>query len=217
MTGDAETDVTGDARAASARHQLVFGYGSLVARAGFTPRRRADPRGRVCDLVGFRRRFGVAMDNMRTIPGYKYYVDAATGERPSVQVAFLDVSPDAGAAVNGLLFPVSDAELAALDERERSYRRVDVTDAVRPPPTRPTSVFVGSDSARRRFQAGLASGSLVVGRGYLRRVEASFEALGADEAVRYRTSTEPPPCPVVELERIDVPPGASTLAEERRG
>src|SRR5687767_9643026 len=81
---------------------LVFGYGSLLEAAGGTPRR----------LSGHRRRFGVAMDNRRTIPGYKYYLDAATGERPAVFVAFLDIVEDPGSAVEGISFEVDPATLA---------------------------------------------------------------------------------------------------------
>jgi hypothetical protein len=95
---------------------LVFGYGSLLEGAAGTP----------CRLPGHRRRFGVAMDNRRTIPGYKYYLDAATGERPAVFVAFLDIVEDPGSAVEGLSFEVDAAALAALDDRERNYRRVEV-------------------------------------------------------------------------------------------
>jgi hypothetical protein len=69
----------------------VFGYGSLAAAglAGLnrTPRRE----GFVADLEGFERGWGVAMDNTRTVPGYKCYVDR-TGSRPDVCVAFLDLT-----------------------------------------------------------------------------------------------------------------------------
>ena len=91
---------------------LVFGYGSL-----------ADPGGRPHRLARWRRVWGVAMDNRVTIPGYKYYLDPA-GARPAVHVAFLDVVPDAGAAVEGRAIEVED--LVALDARERNYRRVEV-------------------------------------------------------------------------------------------
>src|SRR4051794_32580383 len=93
---------------------FVFGYGSLLDGAGGEP----------CVLQGFRRGWTVAMDNRRTLPGYRYFLDAATGERPPVYVAFLDIRPCAGARVNGIVFP---ADLAVLDARERNYAREDVT------------------------------------------------------------------------------------------
>ena len=66
---------------------FVFGYGSLVRR----------PDGIPCHLLGHRRAWNVAMDNRRTIPGYKYYVDPETGERPPVRVTFLSLYPAARA------------------------------------------------------------------------------------------------------------------------
>ena len=111
---------------------LVFGYGSL-----------ADPgAGRPHRLAGWRRVWGVAMDNRVTIPGYKYYLDPA-GARPAVHVAFLDVVPDPGAAVEGRAIEVED--LAPLDARERNYRRVEVGGIW---------VYVGLEAARARFAAG---------------------------------------------------------------
>ena len=47
------------------------------------------------------------MDNRRTIPGYKYYVDPDTGERPPVHVTFLNIYPAAEGRVNGIAFPVT--------------------------------------------------------------------------------------------------------------
>jgi hypothetical protein len=54
----------------------VFGYGSLVAPLGLDLARARRREGFVADLPGFRRVWGVAMDNRRDLPGYKCYVDA---------------------------------------------------------------------------------------------------------------------------------------------
>jgi dephospho-CoA kinase len=147
------------------------------------------------------------MDNRRTIPGYKYYVDAATGTRPSVYVAFLDVRPSPGDAVNGLVFAVTSSDLAALDARERNYRRIEVTDAIEPrhAPGR-IWTYVGAADARARRERGLAGGTLLVSGEYAALVVAGFAAIGPHELARYRASTDDPPCPVANLRRIDLPP-----------
>src|SRR5919198_5063250 len=111
---------------------LVFGYGSLT-HGGGTPAR----------LHGYRRAWNVAMDNRATIPGYKYYVDAA-GRRPEVFVTFLNLVP--GDGVDGVVF---DADRAVLDARERNYRRVDVSDALDVPG--PVYAYIGLDEAVERF------------------------------------------------------------------
>src|SRR4051794_2801486 len=106
--------------------EFVFGYASLVGRLESPPSRTPDARGYVCDLAGFRRRWGVAMDNAEVVPGYKVHLGPVDGSRPEVMIAFLDLYEATDAdAVNGFLFPVDGDALAALDERERNYERVE--------------------------------------------------------------------------------------------
>jgi hypothetical protein len=185
---------------------MVFGYASLVAAPGFTPTRAPHERGHLCDLLGHRRHWGVAMDNGATIPGYKYFVDRESRERPAVYVAFLDVHEAAGPGVNGLAFPVTADDLAVLDRRERNYLRVEVTELISPRPEATVWAFTGSPEGRDRYEAGMRAGTAVVSAHYLRQVEAGFERLGPEEAARFAESTDPPACPVRDLARVDVAP-----------
>jgi hypothetical protein len=139
---------------------FVFAYGSLVD----------DARGVPCSLRGWRRGWGVAMDNRRTLPGYRYFVDDSG--RPDVYVAFLDIQPDAGARVDGVIFP---ADLAALDARERNYARVDVE--VDADVGGPVWAYVGLPEARSRLAAGRGAGTAVVWEEYIARVREGFAAL----------------------------------------
>ena len=156
----------------------MFAYGSLVEGA--------EP----LVVPGYRRRWQVAMDNSLDIPGYKYFVDAQSGERPRVMVAFLDLAADAdpAATVNGVLVP----HTAALDVRERNYRRREIATGIH--------AYVGTSEARERF----AAGPTVIARAYLESVRAGFAALG--QLAEFEASTEPPPVPVVDLKRVDLPP-----------
>jgi cation transport regulator ChaC len=173
--------------------QFVFGYGSLAGRTGVP-----------AELTGHVRRFGVAMDNRVEIPGYKVYVDPQTGERPRAHVAFLDIVPEPGGTVNGLLFEVSEDELERLDRRERNYRRVEVAGAIDADVSGAVWAYCGSLDGRTRFDDGLRSGDLVVTRAYLETVESGFAALGDGQLAAYRASTAAPPCPVVDLTRVDL-------------
>ncbi len=150
---------------------FVFGYGSLVRR----------PDGIPCHLLGHRRAWNVAMDNRRTIPGYKYYVDPDTGERPPVHVTFLNLYPTAEGQVNGIAFPVTAEALDELDRRERNYDRVDVTALIDADLDGTVWTYLGSEAARERFAA----------------------AGGLDEFDR---STDPVSVPLRRLTRVDVPP-----------
>ena len=149
---------------------FVFGYGSLAQPGA----------GRSLRLPGWRRVWGVAMDNRVTIPGYKYFLDGVGG-RPAVCVAFLDVVPDPAAHVDGVVFEVAD--LGDLDARERNYRRVAVDGLW---------LYTGLEEARRRF----AAGPTVVARAYLEDVRAAFGATFGPE----------PDLPVMDLTRVEVPP-----------
>lgn len=174
----------------------VFGYASLVA----------DPTGFAADLSRHRRAWTVSMDNARDVPGYKFYVDRESGERPAAYVTFLDLVADADASVNGMVLPIRDR--ASLDARERNYERRDVTDLLseRPPDGRVWAYF-GTPEAHERHAAGIAAGRAVVQRAYLDGVRAGFARLGAGELDRFDGSTEPPGIPIRDLERVDLPPG----------
>jgi len=171
---------------------LVFGYGALVT----------DMEGSPGELRGFRRCWGVAMDNSQTIPGYKYYVDE-NGARPDVYVAYLDIQPDPAATVNGACIPVEPDELRALDDRERSYTRMEVTDAIDPPLGR-VWTYTGSPDGRRRLSVGRERGRAVITREYIDRVVAGFRALGEDEYNAFRASSDVDGLPLRDLVRIDL-------------
>ena len=172
--------------------QFVFGYGSLAADlAG----------GHVADLHGHRRVWGVAMDNRVDVPGYKHYRLLSDGSRPPVCVAFLDLVADADAATHGVCVPVEDAQLPALDRRERNYDRVDVTDAVAA--ARGTVwAYVGTPAGRRRLQRARERGRAVVSRDYLERTRAAFAALGAAALAEFERTAALDGLAVWELERL---------------
>jgi hypothetical protein len=172
--------------------QFVFGYGSLAADlAG----------GHVAELHGYRRFWGVAMDNRIDLRGYKHYRLRSDGSRPSVFVAFLDVVADTDAVTRGVCVPVHAAELPAIDRRERNYDRVDVTDAVAPAPGT-VWAYVGTPAGRRRLRRAREGGRAVVSHDYLERTRAAFAALGAAALAEFEHTAALDGLPVWELERL---------------
>jgi cation transport regulator ChaC len=123
----------------------VFGYGSLPA----------EEVGVECRLHDHGLGWDVAMDNREVVPGYKIYLDPRTGVRPAVEVAYLSITPEVGASVEGVVFPVTDEELAALDRRERNYERRDVSELVDIEGR--VWAYVGSAAGHERFAAGRAA------------------------------------------------------------
>jgi hypothetical protein len=183
--------------------QYVFAYGSLAVGPGPALTRHRGPGGFVADLRGYARQWGVAMDNRRDLPGYKYYTDEA-GRRPAVFVTFLDVRPSPSAVSNGVCRPVDARRLEILDHRERNYARVDVSDHVLGGGAR-IWTYVGSPDGRERLARGVAAGRAVIHDAYLRQVTGAFTALGADEYEACRRSLCPGPLPVRSLTRHELP------------
>jgi cation transport regulator ChaC len=181
----------------------VFGYASLVALE--------DVEALSGRLNGFRRCWGAAMNNWEGGEGAKHYLDRASGERPRIRVAYLDLCEKAGLFVNGLALPVDADRLAALDEREINYERVDVSAAFQPadgdrvadtaptplPPASPGRVFtyVGTEAARERCRRGLAAGDCFVSRDYVSGVQRAFAALGEEASAEFDHTTDPLPFP----------------------
>jgi hypothetical protein len=129
------------------------------------------------------------MDNTRDLPGYKYYVDPETGERPAIYVAYVDLAPDPRARTKGIRFAANAEALANLDRRERNYERTEVAGGV--------WAYIGTKAARERFARGRQAGTAVVDRAYYERVREGLERIGV--------SIDPPPVPMRTLTRIDTP------------
>jgi hypothetical protein len=144
------------------------------------------------------------MDNRITLKGYKYYVDRESEVRPAVFVTFLNVIEDLSQAVNGILLPVTSRDLESLDERERNYARLDVTDRILEPVDGSVWAYVGSVAARRRYEGAAERGVAVVDAAYYGSVKAQFEALDGSAYTEYLRTTDEPECPLRELRRVDL-------------
>jgi cation transport regulator ChaC len=175
----------------------VFGYASLL-----TDMRREEEE--LCRLHGYRRSWNVATDNSLTLGRYKIYRDPATGRQPPVFVTFVNLVPDGEAAVAGVLFAVTPAQLAELDLRERNYERRDVSAEISDTVDGPVWCYFGTAEAEARYRQGAASERAVISRAYYERVRDGFAACGAAALASFQASTEEPRVPIVELERVDV-------------
>jgi cation transport regulator ChaC len=181
--------------------QHVFGYGSLARYAEDSQTAPA----RACRLRGYRRVWGVAMDNSLDVPGYKHYLNDGGTTRPDVFVTFLDLVVAPGEAVNGVLVPVDDARLAALDRRERNYERREVGALLDESLAGRVWCYFGSAAAHERFEIGLARGAAVVDARYRDAVREGFARLGEAALAEFDASTDRPRCAIMPLRRIDVP------------
>ena len=202
---------------------FVFGYASLVALPEPLEIEDGEPRPLLGRLHGYRRCWGVAMNNWEGGEETKHWLDRDTGERPRIRVAYLDLRQEPNATVNGVALLVDANRLAALDAREINYRRIEVTDAFEPlgpaadetrgglvpsagpgPAAEARSVYtyVGLDAARERCRRGHADGDAFVSRDYAAGVRLAFERLGAEALAEYERTTDPRPFPERDLQVV---------------
>ena len=144
------------------------------------------------------------MDNRSTIPGYKYYVDPQTNARPEVFVTFLSLTEHLDCAVNGIVLSVEEDTLRSLDEREKNYVRVDVTDRILETTDGVVWAYIASPAGRRRYDEGMKNGNAVIDAAYYQSVRDEFAALGAHALAEFVRSTDEPTCPLRSLTRIDI-------------
>lgn len=186
----------------------VFGYASLVSLedAGALP-------GRLC---GYRRNWGVAMNNWEGGEGAKHWLDRESGERPHIRVAYLDLREQPDSAVNGLALPVDEGRLVELDAREINYERVEVTDVFESTTAAGGSArtgtgtdqlkrvftYIGLDAARERCRRGIAEGNVFVASDYAGAVRRAFERLGPAALAEFDRTTDPLPFPERELRLV---------------
>jgi hypothetical protein len=181
--------------------QLVFGYGSLVAEHLRCP---------VARLRGWRRVWGVAMDNRIDLAGYKSYRLRADASRPAVFVAFLDIEPDPSGAVTGVCMPVGERDLRELDDRERNYDRIDVTSQLEGRPLGRVWAYRGSNAGRTRLREGLAGGQAVVSRAYLAAAVAGVRTIAPGEVADLQRSATEGGLAVLDLDRVEIPATSRT-------
>ncbi len=190
--------------------QWVFGYGSLVSPVsfGFTLGRDLTPGVDFleAELVGYGRRWNYGT-------GFTFTTVAEDGEG-DVEWTFvaLGLIRAIDETTNGVVGWVDDAELAALDLRERQYDRVDVTtlasvsddatDAVR---DAPIVTYIPRSEAVRIYEVAKARGTAAITTRYWDLVDGAFAALGPDRRARYHATTPDPGIPIVEVPPEQLP------------
>lgn len=149
------------------------------------------------------------MDNRVNLPHYKYYLDSRSGQRFDGFVAFLNVYPAPNAQILGILFAVNDQEIQRLDQRERNYQRLEISQCLTMPPNTaqnfPPSwsawVYRGLDAAEQRYRQGVAVGKIAIAQPYADTVAAAYTSLGPAALQNYQSTTDPPPIPILPLHR----------------
>lgn len=187
---------------------FVFGYGSLVNWNNLQQYlgRKLTPGSDfvICGLKNFHRCWNIAMDNRLDLPNYKYYIEEKTGNRFNGFVTFLNIRFDQDKTIIGVLFRVSEPELENLDQRERNYQRIDITQQINRTIQGKAWVYQGLESARIRYHEGLVKRNVVISQKYFDLVNDAYFLLGNYAFSNYIATTDKLEVPTVDLKRCKV-------------
>jgi cation transport regulator ChaC len=182
----------------------VFGYGSLVSPASFGRTLGREPRPGhdvfEAELAGFGRRWNYGV--MHTTASWA----DGDGRSHDRTIVALGVVPSVEESINGVIGWVGADELPALDRRERTYDRVDVTHAVSAvgggaAVDGPVMVYVPRRAAIEHYERARDTGTAAIEERYWNLVDAAFRALGPDHHARYHATTPAPDIPILPLTR----------------
>lgn len=173
----------------------VFGYGSLVSADDV-----ARTLGRRPTLIypvtlkGWLREWGVVIEN---VTAKHRCVRLPDGSPAPGHIVVLNVRrPGSGEEPtdpNGVLFEVTDEELREVDRREKSYRRVDVTEDVIGGPRGSIYTYSGLDNFLISNHTG---GPMVIPGSYHELVRLGFTSLSPDMYDAYVGSTRTSDLPI---------------------
>lgn len=177
------------------QRKYIFGYGSLVSRKSIKHTIGRDP-GKLCivELNGWVRDWGVVLDNLATIRRFElqpsretpHYVAALNIRKPKENES--PTNP------NGVLFEVTDEDIAKMDNREDHYIRVDITTDI--------AEVAGFDEriyayvGKEEFYAKENDKrNIILPGSYLKLVESNFDKEGLK---KFRETTISAPYPVLD-------------------
>lgn len=174
----------------------VFVYDQQVA-PDFWPPLTGSPK--PATLNGFQRLWNIARDNSISLEKDRGFIDPNTQLKPPVAIAYLNIRPRRGSAINGMLLPISSRELTRLDSQKRLYERIDVSEKISPAVAGEVWVYRGRAGAEDCYKRFHRQGAAVFVQAALHQLEGAFHHWGDDELHAYKASTETPLLPVLPL------------------
>jgi cation transport regulator ChaC len=171
----------------------LFGYGSLLMRESMERSlgRTYEKAFVDCELDGWRRTWDIAMPN-RTI------VAEHEGQRfTPAKILYLNVRREAATRLNGVLFVVSHAELAAFDKREWIYTRQNVTRDLRGVALESGTAYTYVGMPNYHWDGTGSVRDVAVRRSYLALIDEALRRRPPEFAAAYRASTQKVPAHLI--------------------
>ncbi len=156
----------------------IFGYGSLVSNESVA---RTLQRNIAPEFMPIALLHDYARD-------WEIRVPIVFADGRACNGRFLDIAPAAGAMVNGVLIPVTEAEVEVLGRREAQYDAVDVSAQIQGPLSAQATVIVFR--GRAEFRRDTSNKPSVRPENYRRLVEAAAATRGEEFFAQFRATTK---------------------------
>lgn len=121
---------------------------------------------------------------------------------PIIGAAELNIYANKRGRINGILYIITDEELAGFDKREHGYRRVDVTDRIEEFDFRRGKVYVYEGLPAPPDGFSPDKGTYILIKDFFDTVTGACDAIGKEFRDDFDKSTRPCPYPVVPFEKI---------------
>ncbi len=121
---------------------------------------------------------------------------------PIIGAAELSIYPKKMGRINGILYMITDEELARFDKREHGYRRVDVTDRIEEFDFRRGRVYVYEGLPAPPDGSLPDKGTYILIKDFFDTVTGACDAIGKEFRDEFDRSTLPCSYPVVPVEKI---------------
>jgi len=176
----------------------LVGYGSLLSRLSLerTLGRTYTGPFLQCTVRGWRRTWDAA------IPNQKFYTEGPEGRTTPRAILYLNVTRDSSTNINGVIFIVDHEELAAFDQRESIYDRVDVT-ADLDVKVKGGPIYMYVCRPEHRVANANSPADAAVRATYLRTIEHGLSQLHQAFRRRYEESTDTPPAHLIIEDRSE--------------
>lgn len=171
----------------------IFGYGSLVDEKKlieFLGRKNSnDDNFLKCKLLDYKRVWNVAEKNKLREQDGRQYIHPIRKDIPDVEIVFLNIEPEKNSYIHGILFEVTDEELAMIDKRERSYKRTDVSNLIYKHVEGTVWTYEALESHKELFNTAVENNRAVIVKGYYDLVLQSYKNNGKDYIENYLNTT----------------------------
>jgi hypothetical protein len=169
----------------------MFGYGSLILLESMerTLGRKYSSTRYDCGLRGWKRVW------TSLYPNTTFYSVGSDGKKMYPKnILYLNIAPAEGSSsINGIIYVVDQADLAAFDRREYVYDRVDVTAEVIGLEVIGGPVWAYVGKAPFVMNERLPVGEAAIRASYLEVIEKGLAELGPQFRRQYESSSEGPP------------------------